>query len=100
VATIDNSDGRLRPGLFVRVLVPLEDVAEVLAAPAAAVVEHERKRFVFVEESTDQYRRVNVQTGREELGWVEIRSGLLPGARVVIEGAFALKSELLLEREE
>lgn len=100
VATIDNSDGMLRPGLFVRVSVPLEVSSEVLAVPRGAVVEHERRRFVFVEELTGSYRRVDVRTGREEPGWIEIRSGLKLHDRVVIEGAFALKSELLLEREE
>jgi multidrug efflux pump subunit AcrA (membrane-fusion protein) len=72
---------------------------EVPAVPASAVVEHERRRFVFVEESPGEFRRVDVRTGREEGEWIEIRSGVKVGDRVATAGAFALKSELLLERE-
>ncbi|MCY2962580.1 MAG: efflux RND transporter periplasmic adaptor subunit, partial [Planctomycetota bacterium] len=100
VATIDNSDERLRPGLFVRVSIPLEADEEVLAVPSSAVVEHERQRFVFVPEAGNHFRRVDVKTGREEAQWIEIRSGLNRRQSVVVAGAFALKSELLLEREE
>jgi len=100
VASLDNPDGRLRPGLFVRVAIPLEEQSEVLAVPEQAVMEHERRRFVFIEEGPGKYRRADIKTGRESEGWVEIRSGLKAGDRVVTEGAFILKSELLLEREE
>lgn len=100
VASLDNAGGRLRPGLFVRVAIPLEGEAEVLAVPEQGVMEHERRKFVFVEDGAGRFRRVDVKTGREAEGWVEIRSGLKPGDRVVTEGAFLLKSELLLEREE
>ncbi|MFM8582209.1 MAG: efflux RND transporter periplasmic adaptor subunit, partial [Planctomycetaceae bacterium] len=90
----------LRPGLFVRVSLPLEVGQEVLAVPEGAVLQHERKRFVFVAEPEGQFRRVDIETGREGEGWIEVRSGLAEGEPVVSRGAFALKSELLLEREE
>lgn len=100
VARLDNSEGLLRPGLFVRVSLPLEVGQEVLAVPEGAVLQHERKRFVFVAEPEGQFRRVDIETGREGEGWIEVRSGLAEGEPVVSRGAFALKSELLLEREE
>lgn len=100
VARLDNSEGLLRPGLFVRVSLPLELGEEVLAVPEGAVLQHERTSFVFVEEAGGQFRRVNVETGRRGEGWIEVRRGLAEGERVVSRGAFALKSELLLEREE
>lgn len=100
VASLENGDGRLRPGLFVRVAIPLEDETEMLAVPERAVMEHERRKFVFVDEGAGRFRRADVKTGRETDSWVEIRSGLKAGDRVVTQGAFLLKSELLLEREE
>jgi len=100
VARLDNSAGLLRPGLFVRVSLPLEVGEEVLAVPEGAVLQHERERFVFVTQAEGRYRRVDVETGREGEGWIEVRSGLAEGDLVVSRGAFALKSELLLEREE
>jgi cobalt-zinc-cadmium efflux system membrane fusion protein len=100
VASLDNSEGRLRPGLFVRVSIPLEDQTDVLAVPEQGVMEHERRRFVFLEDEPGRFRRVDVKTGRNSDGWIEIRAGLKAGDRVVTKGAFLLKSELLLEREE
>ncbi|MFO1096062.1 MAG: efflux RND transporter periplasmic adaptor subunit [Planctomycetaceae bacterium] len=100
VATIDNADGLLRPGQFVRIEVPLGPARDALAVPAAAVVEHDGQPFVFSPEPGDHFRRVNVQTGETIDDWTEITSGLKEGAAIVTHGAFALKSELLLVGEE
>ena len=100
IAEIDNSDGLLRPGMFVRVTISLDQPASVLAVPSAAVVEHEQHKFVFVPGSRDgEFIRKNIEAGRDDGEWVEVLGGLSPGARVVSQGAFVLKSELLLERE-
>ena len=56
--------------------------------------------FVFVADAADTFRRVDITTGLETEEWVEIRDGLAVGENVAASGVFALKSELLLEREE
>jgi cobalt-zinc-cadmium efflux system membrane fusion protein len=100
VAMIANPRGALRPGQFVEVRAPIGAPREALAVRASALVEHEGKSFVFVAESAGTYRRVDVGVGISDGAWVEVREGLAEGAPVVVAGAFALKSELLLEREE
>ncbi len=100
VAALDNSDGRLRPGLFVRVAIPMTSRSDVLTVPLAAVLRHDSEAFVFAALSANQFRRVDVSTGDEDDGHIEIVSGLRAGDRVVTRGAFFLKSELLLESEE
>jgi multidrug efflux pump subunit AcrA (membrane-fusion protein) len=45
------------------------------------------------------FKRVNVTTGQASNEWVEITDGLSPGQLVVTNGAFLLKSELLLQGE-
>ena len=99
VATIDNADGLLRPGLFVRVTIPGGEAAPRLAVPSSAIVEHDRHKFVFVRDAEDQFRRVDVTTGLESGSLIEITHGLAEGISVVTRGAFVLKSELLLEAE-
>ena len=99
VAKIDNTDGLLRPGLFVRVTIPGGDTTPRLVVPSSAIVEHDRQKFVFVRDSDNEYRRVDVTTGLETGGLVEITHGLAEGVSVVTRGAFVLKSELLLEAE-
>jgi cobalt-zinc-cadmium efflux system membrane fusion protein len=99
MARIDNSSGQLRPGLFVRVELPFGIPSNVTAVPEAAVMEHEGQKFVFVDEGEGRFRRVQIEPGEVSDGWIEARSGVDAGANVVAQGAFVLKSELLLERE-
>jgi len=100
VATIQNSDGLLRPGQFVRVRLPMAQPREMLAVPSSAIVEHEGQPFVFVPVEQGSFRRVDITTGLIESGKTEVTQGLKPGNNVVTHGAFVLKSELLLESEE
>ncbi len=100
VATVDNSDGRLRPGMFAWVDVPLSVGRQALAVPETAIQRHEGKTFVFLEVEPGVYRRVDVRLGMESGGWVAVEGDLKEGDHVVSHGAFFLKSELLLEREE
>jgi cobalt-zinc-cadmium efflux system membrane fusion protein len=99
MAAFVNADGLLRPGMYATVSLPLAGPVQALAVPPAAVMQDEAKRFVFVAEGPQSFRRVEVETGLETEDWVEIRRGLSPGTQVVEQGAFLLKSELLLERE-
>jgi multidrug efflux pump subunit AcrA (membrane-fusion protein) len=85
--------------MFVWVSVPMGQPRRVLAVPVTSIVQHEQTKFVFVADGPDTFRRVDVTTGLETPNWVEIKDGLKDGEKVVDAGTFALKSELLLERE-
>ena len=99
VSVIENADGRLRPGMFVRVAIPVAEPRTTLTVPESSLMEHDRRPFVFVPKGADSYERVDVQPGLRTDGLVEIVQGLREGDRVVAEGAFFLKSELLLQGE-
>ncbi|MCA9026869.1 MAG: efflux RND transporter periplasmic adaptor subunit [Planctomycetaceae bacterium] len=100
VATIDNSEGLLRPGMFVRVVVPMGSARQALAVKPESILMHNDHDFVFVALDQNKYQRIDVTTGIDSDQWVEITGGLEPGQEVVEDGAFLLKSELLLEGEE
>ena len=100
VATVENAEGLLRPGMFVRVTIPMGEARNALSVKPESVVQHENQSFVFVDETGGNFRRVDVSTGRASEEWVEVTQGLQPGQLVVTEGAFLLKSELLLQGEE
>ena len=99
VATIDNADGRLRPGMFVRVAVPIAESRQCLTVPEASVLEHDRQSFVFTAVGDSSFRRVNIKAGIHTAEMVEVLSGLEGGEKVVVKGSFYLKSELLLQGE-
>lgn len=100
VATIENPDGLLRPGLYVRVTIPVEASRDVLAVPEASVTHHDGKAFVFIARKEGEYEEVCVRPGIQDRDWVEITEGLEGDERVVTAGTFYLKSERLLEGEE
>jgi len=86
--------------MFVWVEVPLAEGKKALVVPAGAIMRHDDQPFVFVAEGNNTFRRVDVQIGLETGEAVEILSGLKAGDKVIDQGAFVLKSEMLLEREE
>ncbi|WP_372896118.1 efflux RND transporter periplasmic adaptor subunit, partial [Stieleria sp.] len=99
VAKIDNRDGLLRPGMFVRVTIPIGQARQALSVKPESVIQHDNQQFVFVDVDGGAFRRVDVTTGDVSDDWVEITEGLSPRQQVVTEGAFLLKSELLLQGE-
>ncbi len=100
VVKVENPRSELRPGMFARVSLPMGDAVETLAMPKSAVMHHERRQFVFVEDSAGKFHAVDVELGQESHDAVELLSGPKAGDKVVTAGAFYLKSELLLEPEE
>lgn len=99
IATIKNDQSLFRPGMFVRVTVPVGKPLNVLCVKLVSVVQHEDQQFVFEDLSDGKFRRIDVATGQVNEDWVEITKGLSPGQLIVTEGAFLLKSELLLQGE-
>ena len=94
---LENRFGKLRPGLFVTVAVPLRGASEIeaTAVPSGAIQNISGLPAVFVEREPNRFELRPVEAGREAHGMVEIRHGLKEGEKVVAEGAFVLKSELL-----
>ena len=99
IATIDNKEGQLRPGMFVRVSIPVGEPRMTLAVKPSSVVQHDNQKFVFVALDDGGFQRTNVVTGLTSHAWIEITEGLSSGQSVVDHGVFLLKSELLLEGE-
>ena len=69
----------------------------MLCIPAAAVVQHEGAKFVFVQTGPKTFCRVDVKTGLETDKTVEIVKGIAEGEPVVVQGAMALKAEMLVQ---
>lgn len=82
---VDNGDGRLRPGMIVRVGFNRRDLPQVIAVPLFAVVDRGGSRFVFVEENGQAVMR-SVQTGAVLGERVVIQAGLAGGERLIIQG--------------
>jgi membrane fusion protein, heavy metal efflux system len=101
VALLDNSKHEFYPGMFARIRIPAGKAEEALIVPEAALGTNDNQKFVFIEDPNEphKYKRVNVTVGEKTPEGVSVTTGLEGGERVVVEGMFLLKSELLLERE-
>lgn len=93
-----NPSRDLKPGLFVEVGFQAGDQAPAVLLPAAAVLRHDNRPFVFVQTGEAAFRRTDVTLGRPAGDRVEVVRGLTAGERVVVKGAFTLKSELLKDQ--
>jgi cobalt-zinc-cadmium efflux system membrane fusion protein len=94
--TLEAPDPRLKSGLFGSVeLVGGRAEERVLVVPVDAVATLEGQTVVFVPaDEPDTFRAQPVALGRRAGGFFELRSGLQPGARLALSGAFTLKSAL------
>jgi cobalt-zinc-cadmium efflux system membrane fusion protein len=93
---VPNPDRQLRPGQFVHARLSTRGITEpIIAIPRKAVLQVEGEPSVFVQVDETRYTARPVELGRVAGDLVEIKRGLLEGERVVIEGGFVLKSELL-----
>jgi membrane fusion protein, heavy metal efflux system len=95
---VDNPQGRLRPGMFVRVAVDLDGGRPILRVPATAVLSDAGQQFVFTRLSEDLWIRRDVMVGPVEAGMIEVQQGLSEGEFVAARGAFMFKSEVLKEK--
>lgn len=83
-AVIDNNDDLLRPGLFARVNVLLNE-SDALMVPETALAPRGNQQYVLRVEN-DRVREVAVQIGQRSHGMVEIVAGLQPGDKVITAG--------------
>ena len=99
-AEVDNADGRLRPGMFVRASVRAGEAAREaaeasLVIPWSAPLVTGNRSVVFVELAAGGgYESRDVVLGARAGEWVVVKSGLEEGELVVSHGAFKLDSEL------
>jgi len=87
-AEIPNDDGKLRPGMLLRVQVQLPS-RQALLLPELAVQQEAEQSSVF-RVIGDKATQVPVKLGTRQKGQVEVLSGLKAGDRVVVEGTVKL----------
>jgi membrane fusion protein (multidrug efflux system) len=84
-ALIPNPEGRLKPGLLMKVEL-LRNPRQALLIPEAALLSKGRERFVMRVGPGDLAERVQVETGARRSGEVEILSGIRAGDLVIAHG--------------
>lgn len=83
-------DGMLQPGMFGRFRIDYDQRADVLTIPRVALLDDEGEPAVYVARDAVAVR-TPVELGHVDAGFVEVRSGLAVGDRVVVAGKAALR---------
>lgn len=111
-ADVENPDGALNPGQFLRVRVELPEESDVIALPQTALSSNlygdsifvvrdvEGEDGVEVEEGALAVEQVFVKVGRRAMEFVEILEGVAPGDRVVAAGQNRLSGGARVTLEE
>jgi membrane fusion protein (multidrug efflux system) len=90
-ARLANDEGRLRPGVFARVRLIVEERDNVMLIPEAALIPAPgQTQYVFLVRDGVAHR-VGVKTGMRRAAEVEIVEGLASGDLVVVAGQFKLR---------
>ncbi len=94
-AALDNAHGLLRAGMFAEIkLATDQQTAPVVVIPAAAVVEANQEKLVYVKSGTG-YQPITVTLGQTVGDLVEVKTGLFAGDAVVSQRAPQLYAQSL-----
>ena len=98
-ARLDNSDGRLRPGLFARADLGVAQRTGVPVISDMAVLQRTDGSVVFtLDPTTNRVSRKVIELGGFREGKIEIASGLSPGELVLTKGHPSLSDGALVRR--
>ncbi len=90
--SIDGTHNFLKTGMTAKVEVVIEELKDVISVPIQAVVNIEGKKVCFVSSGSSSERR-QVETGAFNDSFVEIKSGLAEGDKVLLNPPRLIDSE-------
>ncbi|GAB6088522.1 efflux RND transporter periplasmic adaptor subunit [Spirochaeta dissipatitropha] len=101
---VENSSGRLRPGMFVNFELILERMDNAVSVPATAVLFREGRQVVYIADFDDDGATVAriqpVKTGIRDGSRIQIISGVEAGDEIIVRGASFLEDAQLIRIRE
>ncbi|GAB4409234.1 MAG: efflux RND transporter periplasmic adaptor subunit [Thermodesulfovibrionales bacterium] len=73
----------IKPGMSADIEIIVESIENVLIVPSQAVIERDGKRYVYIIKDS-KAQLVNVETGRFNWNFTEIRSGIKEGEEIIV----------------
>ncbi|MFN7366038.1 MAG: efflux RND transporter periplasmic adaptor subunit [Alphaproteobacteria bacterium] len=86
----DKIDSNIKLDMTVEVVGELKETQPTLVIPQKAIAEDATGTWIFVHTNPETFEARKIRIRRQVADMVEIEEGLLPGERVVIEGAYLL----------
>ena len=91
-AIAENRDGKLLPGTFANVELPLDIIKDAIVVPTEAIIPVQNGKKVFIS-SNGQAKEVVVETATRTDASILVLSGLKAGDTVITTGVMSLKNE-------
>ncbi len=88
----NNSKLLIRPGMFVKTLIKVNQKNDILVIPKEVIISDQRGKRVFVVNENTAFERI-IETGIENEDMIEIISGLEENERLVIKGFETLRNK-------
>ena len=95
-ATIENTSGKLKPGMIADAILNVNLEGSPLVVPRSAIIDTGKRKVVWVKVTNKEFRAKSIHTGYESEGYVEVTHGLMEGEKVIIEGNFLLDAQAQL----
>lgn len=89
-ATVPNADLMLKPGLFARIVIQVDQRDNAMVVPETAVMPDGVGKMIYIVEN-GKAKRVPVEIGKRLPGKVEIVKGLTPAMQIVTAGQMRLR---------
>ena len=89
-AIADNPEGKLYPGMFASVLLPLETIDDAILVPSEALIPIQNGKMIFISEG-GKAKQIKVETGSRTESSIRIISGLKAGDTILTSGVMSLK---------
>jgi RND family efflux transporter MFP subunit len=93
---IPNNDNKLKPGMYARINLTVEDRKNTLVVPKNAVIDFESKRGVWQPNGENRAQFIPVTLGIEGSDQIEVLTGLKEGDKFVTTGAAAVRNNDVL----
>lgn len=94
-AVLKNADMQLKPGMLGAVCITITGAMTQPFVPEKALQKYGKETFVFVDEGKGRYQKVDIELGPQLEDGYLVTSGLHSGEKIVSDGSFTLKAELL-----
>ena len=88
--SFDNK-GDIMPGSFVEIYLLSKPMENTIVLPVEALTEEQGLYFIYIQKCAESYKKQEVKLGASNGKEVQILSGVNPGDKVVVKGAYHVK---------